>query len=254
MAASHRTATSAVCTNWHPLLFLLTFGVTATLVVSVPAQAQPQQSVPEARVIVTGEGSVAVPPDYALIRAGVRSRAKTAKEATDAGSKLMSAVTAALVDSGIAQNDIQTARFSLQPVYLSQSSSTEPKLSGFSVSNQVKVKIRQIAKVGDIIDRLVAAGATDVGNVELLTSEPAKAADQARALALADARRKAELYAQAAGLTLGAAAWIAEQSASAPPMPMTVMRASAAPATTVPIAAGEDTLQVRITVGFDIAR
>ncbi|HEY2529448.1 MAG TPA: SIMPL domain-containing protein [Xanthobacteraceae bacterium] len=254
MAASHRAATSAFCTNLHPLLFLATLGVAATLVASAPARAQKQQSVPEARVIVAGEGSVAVRPDYALIRAGVRSRAKTAKEATDASSKLMSAVTAALVDSGIAQNDIQTAGFSLQPVYLSLSSTTEPKLSGFSVSNQVNVKIRQIAKVGDVIDRLIAAGATDVSNVELLISEPSKAADQARGAALADARRKAELYAQTAGLTLGAVAWIAEESASAPPMPMGAMRASAVPPTTVPVAAGEDTLHVRVTVGFDIAR
>jgi hypothetical protein len=92
----------------------------------------------------TGEGSVSVAPDYAQIRSGVTTRAKTVKEATDANSKLMAAVTAALLESGIAQKDIQTSRFSIQPVYAPQEPRTEPKLVGYSASNQVSVTIRQI--------------------------------------------------------------------------------------------------------------
>ena len=83
-------------------------------------------------------------PDYAQIRSGVTTRAKTVKEATDANSKLMAAVTAALLESGIAQKDIQTSRFSIQPVYAPQEPRTEPKLVGYSASNQVSVTIRQI--------------------------------------------------------------------------------------------------------------
>ena len=112
--------------------------------------------------------------------------------------------------------------------------------------------IRQIGKVGDILDRLVTAGATDVGSVEFLHSDLSKALDQAREAAVADARRKAELYAHAAGLTLGSVTWITEDSGYAPPMPM-AMRTAGAIAASVPIAAGEDTLRVRITVSFDMA-
>src|SRR5208282_2732976 len=209
----------------------------------LPAQAQQSQSPPERRVIVIGEGSVSVAPDYARIRGGVTTRAKTAKEATEANSKAMAAIAAMLVNAGIEQKDIQTSRFSVQPIYVSQQSNTEQKLSGFSVSNQVNVTIRRIDKAGEILDRLVTTGATDVGNVEFLHSDTSKALDQAREAAVADARRKAELYARASGLTLGSVTWITEDSGYAPPMPMT-MRASGGMAAPVPIAAGEDTLYV----------
>ena len=141
-------------------------------------------------------------PDLAHVRVGVTSRAKSAKDAVDANSKTMTAVTAALLDAGIAQKDIQTSQFSIQPVYAPPEPRTEPKLSGYSASNQVIVKTHQIAKLGDILDRLVTAGATDVGNVQFLLADPSKALDQAREAAVADARRKAELYARASGLTL----------------------------------------------------
>jgi len=228
--------------------------VAALLVATVAVQAQQPQSMTDGRVIVIGEGSVSVSPDHAQITSGVTTRAKTAKEAVDANSKLMAAVIAALLESGIAQNDIQTARFSLQPVYAPPAPGTESKLSGYSVSNQVSVKLRQLAKVGEILDRLVAAGATDVGSIAFLVSDSAKALDQAREAALADARRKAELFARASGVSLGRVAWITEDSEYASFAPTVKLRASAAAAAPVPIAGGEDTLRARITVGFDINR
>ena len=114
------------------------------------------------------------------------------------------------------------------------------------------MKIHQLSKLGDILDRLITAGATDVGNIQFLLADPSKALDQAREAAVADARRKAELYARASGVSLGRVVWITEDSGYAPPMLMKAM--PAARAASVPIAIGEDTLQARITVGFDIAR
>jgi uncharacterized protein len=225
----------------------------AAVVLAPAAQAQAPKPAPEARIIVIGEGSVGVAPDYAQIRSGVTTRAKTAREATDANSKLMAALTAALLSAGVEQKDIQTSRFSVQPVYASPAPNTEPRLTGFSVSNQVGVTVRQIDKVGEILDRLIAAGATDAGNVEFLHSDSSKTLDRAREAAMADARRKADLYAHAAGLSLGGVAWITEDASYAPLMPKVAMMRTAAPAP-VPISAGEDTLQVRITVGYDIAR
>jgi len=110
----------------------------AFLLAAVQAQAQQAQVAQDGRVIVTGEGDVAVAPDHAQITGGVTIRAKSVKEATDANSKVMAAVTAALLEAGIEQKDIQTSRFSIQPVYAPQGPSTEPKLSGYSVSNQVQ--------------------------------------------------------------------------------------------------------------------
>lgn len=236
-AAARRTRTGAVL-------------AAAIFAVIVPAQAQRTQLPPLRQVVVIGEGSVHVAPDYARIESGVATRAKTAKDAIEANSRLMAGVIAALTGSGIEQKDIQTTRFSLQPVYAVEPHN-ESKLVGYSVSNHVDVTIRQLDKVGGILDRLVAAGATDIGNVQFLHSDAAKALDQARVAAMADARRKAELYAHASGLALGAVNWISEDAGVNPPTPMFAMRAAAMP-NAVPIAAGEDTMGVRITVGFDM--
>jgi uncharacterized protein len=215
------------------------------------AQAQQPAAQAEGRVIVIGEGSVHVAPDYAQISGGVTTKGKTVKEATDANSKLMAAITAALLSAGIAQADIQTAQFSIQPVYAPPPN--EARLAGYSVSNQVTVTVRSLGKVSEALDRMVDAGVTDVGNVSFLHSDPAKALDQAREAAVADARRKAELYARALGFTLGRVAWITEDTGLMPPVVVAKFRAQAAMAAPVPIAPGEDTLRVQITVGFDIA-
>jgi len=251
MVASNFYSARAVRRAPRLFWFVSVIVAAAVFAAAVQAQAQQPQPEPQARVIVTGEGSVSVAPDYAQISSGVTTRAKTAKEAADANSKLMAAITAALLNAGIAQKDIQTSRFSVQPIYATTPGNTDRKLAGFAVSNQVSVTIRQIGMVGEILDKLIATGATDVGDVEFLHSDLSKALDQAREAAVADARRKAELYARAAGLTLGRVAWITEDSANAPPMPMAAMRGGLA-AAPVPISAGEDTLQARITVGFDI--
>ena len=251
MATRRRAAGVAVAAKSRRFFSGAAVVAAAVFAVAIPAQAQQSQLPPERGVVVIGEGSVSVPPDYARIRGGVTTRAKTAKEATEANTKAMAAITAMLSIAGIAQKDIQTARFSVQPIYESRQSNSEQKLSGFSVSNQINVTIRQIDKVGEILDRLVTTGATDVGNVEFLHSESSKALDEAREAAVADARRKAELYAHASGLVLGHVNWITEDSRYGAPMPMTALRAAVAMAS-VPIATGEDTLHVRITVGFDM--
>jgi len=237
------------------LAILPVFAVLATALSVAPAQAQNAEpkTPAEARVIVIGEGSVTVTPDYTRIRSGVSTSAKTVNEASDANAKIMSNMLAALADAGIAKKDIQTSEFSIEPVYASPTSPGGPKLTGYRVSNQVNVAIRQIAQVGEILDRLVKAGATDFGSVAFLVSDREKALDQAREAAIANARHKAELYAHASGLNLGRVAWITESSDLGPILPMGVARPKMASAP-VPIEAGEDTMTARVTVGFDIAQ
>lgn len=226
--------------------------LTAAILVASQVHAQRPESTPESRITVIGVGSVHIVPDRARITGGVTTRAKTVKEASDANSKLMSTIIAMLMASGIAQTDIQTARFSVQPVYAPAQPGVEPKLSGYSVANHVEVTIREISKVGDILDRLVNAGATDIGNIEFLHSDPSKVLDQAREAAVADARHKAELYARASGVSLGRVLSITEDTAHGAPMPLA--RAAAPMAASVPIASGEDTLEARIIVGYEVAR
>jgi uncharacterized protein len=218
---------------------------------TVVARAQDLKPAPPARIVVTGEGSVRAAPDYALITGGVTVRAKTAREAAAANAKLMAAVVAALRDAGIAREDIQTSRYSIAPIYSSPQQNTEAKLTGFSASNQITAKVSEIDKVGDTLDRLIGVGATDIGGVQFLHADVSKALDGARRAAMADARRKAQVYAEAAGIRLGNVIWITEEPGFTPPVPMAAARALAAAPT--PIAAGEDTLRAQITVGFDIA-
>jgi len=177
------------------------FAAAMFCIAAAQAQTVEPKSSPEARVVVVGEGSVSVAPDYARIRSGVSTNAKTVKEASDTNSKLMSNIIATLADAGIAKKDIQTSEFSIEPVYASPTPPGGPKLSGYRVSNQVNVTIHDIAQVGEVLDRLVKAGATDAGNIAFLVSDREKALDQAREAAIANARHKADLYTRASGRT-----------------------------------------------------
>jgi len=207
-----------------------------------------------AAISVTGEATISAPPDVAQIDAGVASDAKTAREASEANNAAMGKVLAALKSSGIDDKDYQTARLSLQPQYANRpgySGSAPTAIVGYRASNRVTIKLRDVAKVASVIDSLVAAGANDIGNINFSVSQASKLLDEARDKAVADARRKAEIYARAAGVTLGAPLSIVE--GGAPPVP--VFRAKmAAPmaAAPVPIAQGEETLSVSVSVTWAI--
>lgn len=198
-------------------------------------------------VTVTGEGAVAVAPDIAEVRAGVISQGKTAKEASEANSRAMTALLAALKAGGIADIDIQTARFSIQPLY--EPNRSPQRIIGFQASNQLAIRVRDVATVGDVIDRLVGAGANEFSGISFQVSAPSKALDPARSDAIADARRKAEIYSKAAGLGLGRATNIIEEG-SAPPATFRAVAASSA----TPIAVGQETLRVSVSVTFELLR
>lgn len=237
-----------------PVVALLTMALSIAVVRAQTAEQKPRV---DGRMVVTGEGRVAVAPDQVQISGGVTTSAKTVKEASGANSKVMAAIVAALLESGIAEKDIQTSQFSIEPIYTSQSKlsgSVESKLSGYRVSNQVNVTIHQISQVGEILDRLVNAGATDAGSVAFLVSEREKALDQAREAAIANARHTADLYARAAGVTLGRVASITEGSDFAPMSGIEGRLREASTARAQPIEAGEVTITARVTVGFDIAQ
>jgi uncharacterized protein YggE len=199
-------------------------------------------------VTVTGEATVAVAPDMAAIRIGVTSQGKTAREASEANGKQMTSVLAAIKSTGVADRDVQTSRLSLQPQYDPNKAGTA-RLTGFQVTNQVTIKIRDIDQLPTILDHTIAAGANEMSGIEFIVSEQSKLLDQARDDAIADARRKAELYAKAAGAKLGPVVSIAEEGSSAPPRPMVqAMRAGG-----VPVAPGEQMLRASVTVSYELA-
>jgi len=220
--------------------------LSALLIVAATVLAAPAYAA-DKLLTVTGDATVAVAPDAAVIRIGVTSSAKTAREASDANAKQMTAVMAAIKETGIADRDVQTSRLSLQPQYDPNKSGTA-RLLGFQVTNQLTIKIRDIDKMPSILDRTIAAGANEMSGIEFVVSEQSKLLDQARDDAIADARRKAELYAKAAGVKVGQVIAIAEEGSNPPPRPMVqAMRAGA-----VPVAPGEQTLRASVSVTYAI--
>jgi uncharacterized protein len=223
----------------------LALAVAAATWLAAPAMAQ----VPPPAISVTGEATVSVPPDQAQIDGGVTSDAKTAREASDANNAAMGKVLLALKGAGIDEKDYQTSRLSLQPQYAPNRSGPSPVV-GYRASNRVTVKLRDVAKVANIVDVLVGAGANELGGINFMVSQASKLLDDAREKAIADARRKAEIYAKAAGVALGEPLNISEEGGSGPPVFRSKMAAPMAAG--APVAQGEETLSVSVSVSWAI--
>jgi uncharacterized protein len=201
------------------------------------------QTVPPPAISVNGEATISAVPDQAEIDAGVTSEAKTAREASDLNNAAMGKVLLALKGAGIDEKDYQTSRLSLQPQYPSTQSRPGPAtISGYRATNRVTIKVRDITKIAGLIDVLVGAGANEIGGVGFIVSQASKLLDDARGKAVADARRKAEIYANAAGVTLGEALSITE---GGPPTPFFRGKMAAPMATAAPVAPGEETLSAK---------
>jgi uncharacterized protein YggE len=160
----------------------------------------------------------------------------------------MGRVLLALKGTGIEEKDYQTLRLSLQPQTSLSKSGGPPNITGYRATNRVSIRLRDVTKVANVIDTLVAAGANDIGGISFMVSQASKLLDEAREQAIADARRKAEIYARAAGVTLGAPIAISEGGA---PAPIAFRRMAASPEP-VPIAPGEEMLQVSVSVSWAI--
>ncbi|MDP3694001.1 SIMPL domain-containing protein [Bradyrhizobium sp.] len=224
----------------------LAAAIAAVTLFAAPALGQ---SAPPPAISVTGEASVSAAPDLALVDGGVTSEAKTAREASDANNNAMSKVLLALKTAGIDQKDVQTSRLSLSPQ--SAPNRTGPSaIVGYRASNRVTIRVRDVGKVANVIDTLVGAGANEIGGIHFMVSQASKLLDEARDKAVADARRKAEIYARAAGVTLGAPLSISEDG-SPGPMPYRG-KMSAGMAAAPQVAQGEETLSVTVNVTWAI--
>jgi uncharacterized protein YggE len=234
----------------HRLTFAAA-ALSAVLAAAVPAYSE-ESKMP--RVIsLSGHGEVRQAPDTAYVITGVLSQGVTAGEALAANTKAMNALFAALKEEGIADKDVQTSNFMVQPRYNFQENKA-PELVGYDVSNTVTVKIRKLGDLGLLLDKLVQAGSNQINGIGFEISEPTAALDEARKLATADATRKAKIYAEAMGVALGPVMSISEGVNYQPPMPMArgkVMMADAA-AAPVPVAAGEQSLSIDVNITWEI--
>ena len=210
------------------------------------------------RILVSGEGSVDLAPDMAVLTLTVTRQAETARAALDANSSAMKDVQTAMKTKGIETRDLQTSGFSIQPNYFyppqQPSGKREPpKIVGYTVRNSLTVRVRDISAVGDILDKSVSLGVNEGGNIMFTNDDPSEAITKARVKAMQHAIGKAKTLADAAGVKTGHILEISEQSFSPRPMPMArAEMAMGRSADSVPVTAGENTYKVTVNVSFAI--
>jgi uncharacterized protein YggE len=210
----------------------------------------------EAVIIVSGDADAAVAPDLAIVSLGVSETKQSAREALDANNKSMADVLKALKADGIADKDLQTSGFSIQPQYsYPQNEDGTPKppvLTGYTVSNMLTARIRDLAKVGDVLDASVTLGVNQGGEIRFTNVDPEKTIEAARKDAMKNAIAKAETLAAAAGVKLGRVVEITENMQRPEPMPVMRMSMAKEASDSVPVASGENSYSVTVNVTFAI--
>lgn len=233
-----------------------------TLAAALPAAAfaQTNVTVAETAPILTLNvtESVEATPDIATVGTGVQSRAPTAAQAMTDNAAKMDRLIAALARAGIAKKDIQTSGINLsaQYDYTNRDGQPEgPRFIGYEASNQVTVKLRDIRRVGTLLDSMVAAGATNVNGPTFSISDPAPMLAQARGQAIRSAKTQADYYAQATGYRSARLITIAESnSGGTPPMPMLQSARFKADAAPTPVEPGQVASSVTLTVQYALEK
>lgn len=228
----------------------------AAAAVPHPALAQdappPLQPIAGTRLDVSATGEVSRVPDVAIISAGVVTRSQTATAAIQENATRMERIREALRRAGIEDRDIQTSSINLNPEYR-YAENQPPQLVGYTASNSLSIRFRDIRSTGRILDALVAEGANQIHGPNLTIDEPEQALDEARMEAIAKGRQRAELYARALGMRVVRLLSVSESGGHAvpPPRPMSVAMAERGAADTS-IEPGEQQVQVTLAMSFEL--
>jgi uncharacterized protein YggE len=232
--------------------FIRTTILASTLIAVFAAPALAQSAPQPPTLTVFGDGIATAAPDIAVVTLGVVSEAATAKDAMGANATDMTAVIAAITDAGIATKDIATSGLSVSPVYSdpSKDPNGRAQVTGYRVQNQVTVKIRDLAKSGPLLDKVIAAGANRVTGIDFDIDKASALRDEAMKAAIAEARRKAKLMAEAAGVTLGPIQSVQTSEGGGVPIFRTQMAMKADVST--PVMGGEQQITANATIVYII--
>lgn len=215
--------------------------------------APPDQRGDGGTIVVPGTGRVSVIPDVADLRLGVAVARPKVDAARSEAARVMDAILAAVDAAGVPRRDVRTTLLSIQPRY-DYREGRPPSLTGYELSNVVEVTIRDLASLGDVVDAALAAGATSMDGLSFRLADPAPAEHEARRLAMADARSRADVLATEGGLAIEGVSDIVEGAPVRPPIPfpkgerMYLAEASADAAT--PVEAGALEVAVSVTVNY----
>lgn len=205
-------------------------------------------------ITIQGTGVVTTAPDIAYINLGVNSNAKTARTALDKNNKAMNNIIVAIKKAGIENRDIQTSNFSINPSYRNtKSNGNQTEITSYNVYNTLNITIRDLDKLGPILDKVVTLGSNRVNNIQFSISNPQPLKDKARAVAAKDAKRRAQIYANALGINIGKIIEITENNSGSGIYNdhATIMRKASLSAST-PIEAGEQSVSASVTVTWEI--
>jgi len=242
-----RTTAQMMVVKPAPFSHVLAFGSAVLMALALfvtTAQAEDIQRT----ITVTGQGQVSVKPDIAVVESGVVTQAKTAAEALAANTEAMQAVFEALKGAGIEDRDMRTSQFSVNAMHTRPERGETARISGYQVSNLLSITLRDLDRVGEVLDKLVTTGSNELRGIRFQVEKPGPLMDGAREDAVKDALRKAKIYVAAAGVALGPVLTINEHGGGGGPQPMMFARAMSMEAADVPIAAGEQTLSSSVTL------
>lgn len=208
---------------------------------------------PNGTIVVLGTGRVAVDPDVAELRLGVAVSRPSVEAARTAAAETMTAILGAVSAAGVAPRDVRTTLLSVQPRY-DYRDGKAPELVGYDLSNIVEVTVRDLANLGTIVDGALSAGATSLDGLTFRVDDPREAERGARIAAVGEARSRAEILAEAAGVAIAGVTDIVEGGPPPTwPRPMAAQMLRAAADASTPVEAGTTEISVTVTVTFRIA-
>lgn len=230
------------------LVALLASGLTMT------ASAQSPQTTNDGTLLsISADAQATRVPDIATLSGGVVTQATDANTAMRANADQMSKVMAAIKAAGIAERDVQTAGISLFPQYR-YAENQPPTITGYQATNTVNVKVRDISRLGKVLDALVASGANQISGPNFEIDEPEAAYDEARRNALKKAQARADMYAATLGLRVRRIVSISEGGGYNPPGPLPMMKMAAMEARDTPVSPGETALSASLSVVFELGK
>ncbi|MEX2185009.1 MAG: SIMPL domain-containing protein [Chloroflexota bacterium] len=204
-------------------------------------------------ILVSGTGRVSVTPDLADIRLGVGVAHPTVAGARAEAASIMVRILDAVTAAAVERRDVRTTLLSVQPRY-DYRDGRAPALVGYDLSNVVEVTVRDLERLADVVDGALGAGATSMDGLSFRVADPAAAEREARLAAMAEARSRADVLAEAAGLTITGVADVVEGTAAGSPIPSyKVERMLMAADAGTPVGSGSTEIAVTVTVRFRTA-
>lgn len=232
-------------------LALSTVSMTATAQTGAPAISASSDGT---LLSVSARAEASRVPDVASLSTGVVTQAADANAALRANAEQMNKVMAAIKAAGIAEKDIRTSGINVNPQY-KYADNRAPTITGYQASNTVSVKVREIDKLGKVLDALVASGANQVNGPSFEIDKPEAVYDEARRAALEQAQARAEMYAKALSMRVRRIVSISEGGGFQPPRPMMMAKAAMADNfESSPVSPGETTLTANLDVVFELGR